>query len=69
MILGETMRCRKVRPIFRYHVPNKPLSPEKFGDHVLLLFSPLRDENELLSGFPTMYQNKLQGKEVQNVVT
>ena len=23
LILGETMQCRKVRPIIRYHVPNK----------------------------------------------
>ena len=36
-----------------YHVPNKYLFPEKFADHVLLLFYPFRDEK-------TMYQNKLQ---------
>ena len=62
------MWCRKVRRIFRYYVPNKLLSPEKFGYHVLLLFCPLRDENELLSGLPAIYQNKLQEEEAQDVV-
>ena len=54
------MRCRKVRRILRYRMPNKPLSPETFAHHVLILFYPFRDEKELLSGFPPMHQNKLQ---------
>ena len=41
-----------------YHVPH----------HVLLLFYPFRDEKELLSGFPPLYQNKLQEEGVQDVV-
>ena len=32
------MRCRKVRRILLYHVPDKLLSPEKFAHHVMLLF-------------------------------
>ena len=43
-----------------FHAPNKLLSPDKFAHHVLLLFYPFRDEKELLSGFPPIYQNKLQ---------
>ena len=54
------MRCRKVRRILQYHVPNKILYPEKFNCHVLLLFYLFRDEKELLSGPPPIYQNKLQ---------
>ena len=68
MISGETMRCRKVKRIIRYHVPNKILSPEKFAHDDLLLFYPFRDEKDLLSGFPPMYQNKLQEEQVQNVI-
>ena len=60
IISGDKIRCRKVRRILRYHVPNKILSPEKFAHHVLLLFYPFRDEKELSSGFPPFYQNKLQ---------
>ena len=62
------MRCRKVRRILRYHVSNEVLCPEKPAHHVLLLFYPFRDERELLSGFPPMYQNKLQEQGVQDVV-
>ena len=62
------MRYRKVRTVLQYHVPNKLLSPEKFAHHVLLLFYPFRDEKELLSGFPPLYQNKLQEQGVQDVV-
>ena len=35
---------------------------------LLLLFYPLRDEKELLSGFPPIYQNELQKEGVQDVV-
>ena len=64
MISGETMHCRKVRRILPHHVPNRLLSPEKFAHQVMLLFFPFRDENRLLSGFPPLYQNKLQEQEV-----
>ena len=47
---------------------SKLLSPEKFARHVLLLFYPVRDVKELLSGSQPMYQNKLQEKGVQDVV-
>ena len=62
------MRYCKVRKFLQYHVPNKLLSPEKFAHHVLLLFYPFRDEKELLSGFPPLYQNKLQEQGVRDVV-
>ena len=58
------MRCRKVRRILRYYVPNKLLPPEKFAHHVILLFFLFRDEKLLLSGCPLLYQE--QG--VQDVV-
>ena len=48
------MRCRKTRQIFRYHVPN--------------MFFPFRDEKQLLSGCPPLYQKKLQEQGVQDVV-
>ena len=62
------MRCQKVRRILRYHVPKKLLSPEKFPHHVMLLFFPFRDEKQLLSGCPPLYQNKLQEQGVPDVV-
>ena len=47
---------------------NKLLSSKEFAHRVLLLFYPFRDEKELLSGFPPLYQNKLQQQGVQDVV-
>ena len=67
-ISGKIMRCRKVRKIHRYHVPNKLLSAKKCAHYVLLLFYPFRAGKELLLDFPTLYQNKLQEQSVQNVV-
>ena len=48
-------------------MPNKFLSPEKFTHHVVLLFCPFRDEKELLTGFPPMYQ-KMREEGVQDVL-
>ena len=62
------MRCRKVRRILRCHVPNKILYPEKSSHHVLLLFYPFRNEKELLSGVPPLYQNKPQEQRLQDIV-
>ena len=68
MIAGETMQCRKVRHILRYHVSNKLLAAEEFAHHVLFLFFLFRDVKELLSGFPPLYQNQLRKQEVQALI-
>ena len=47
---------------------NKLLSPGKFTHLELFLFYLFRDEKELLSGFPSRYQNKLEEQEVQDLV-
>ena len=56
---NETMKCRKVRRVLRYHVPNKDRYPDKFAHHLLFMFYPLRSEDELLTGNPPTYQNTL----------
>ena len=66
---GVTMRCPKIRRNLGHHVPNKLLSSEDFIHHVMLLFYPFSDENELLSDCPPLYQYKIQEQEVQDVVT
>ena len=48
MISEETTRCRKIKRILRYHLPNKLLSQEKFAHRVLVLIYPSRDEIEFL---------------------
>ena len=49
-------------------MPNNFLFPEKFTHHEMILFHPFRTKEELLSGFPKIYQNELQEGRVQNVV-
>ena len=49
-------------------MPNKFLSLEKFPHHVILLFFPFSDEKQLLSGCPTLNQNKLQEQGIQDVI-
>ena len=49
-------------------MPKKLLSPEKLVHHVLLLFCPLRDEKEFLSGFPPNLSKQNARKGVQDVV-
>ena len=65
MTSGETLCCQKVRQILRYHMPNKLLSPEKFAHYAMLLFFWFRDEKQLLSDCPPLYQDKLQEQVVQ----
>ena len=47
---------------------NKLLFPEKFADHLMLLFVLFRHEKLLLSCCPLLYQNKLQEQGVQDVL-
>ena len=66
MSSSETLKCRKVKQVIRYHVPSKSLHPEKFAHHFLFLFYPFRDENDLkLNG---SYCQKLALKDVIDVV-
>ena len=57
------MQCQKVKRIFRYRLPSKFFSLQKFAQYVLLLYFPFRDEKELLLGFSPIYQNNSKRKE------
>ena len=52
------MQCRKVRLVLRYDMLNIHLAPQKFANHALLLFYPLKDE-KIAIRFSTLEQNKL----------
>ena len=49
------------------HVTNTNFIARKVSLQMLLLFQPFRDEKELLSRFPPVYQNKLQEEEEEEV--
>ncbi len=63
----ETMRCRKVKAVIRYHTPNKRKEPEKYFHHLLMLYFPWRNEQELLGQHQT-YISKFYETDVQAIV-
>ena len=36
----EKLKCRNVKLVLRYHVPNRHKSPEKYAHHYYLCFTP-----------------------------
>ena len=43
----EIMKCRKIKAVIRYHTPNRRKEPEKYFHHLLVLYFPWRNEQEL----------------------
>ena len=65
---GEKLRCRKVEFVLRYYVPNKHKDPEAYAHHLLFMFYPFRNEDELKVTQSHSYSAKLQEPEVINII-
>ena len=63
----EVMKCRKVKAVMRYHTPNRAREPEKYFHHLLMLYLPWRDEQELV-GHDETFISKFYETEAQTVV-
>ena len=63
----EIMKCRKIKAVIRYHTPNKRKEPEKYFHHLLMLYLPWRDEQELF-GEDQTYISKFYEPDVQETV-
>ena len=61
----EKLKCRKIRAVLRYHVPNRHKYPEKYAHHLLFMYYPFRSENELLNA---TYLEKLSQPGVLDIV-
>ena len=61
------MKCRKVKAVLRYHTPNKTKESESYFHHLLMLYYPWRDENNLMASDQT-YTSKFYGPDVQAIV-
>ena len=61
------MKCKKVKAVLRYHTPNKIKEPESYFHHLLMLYYPWRDENNLMSSDQT-YASKFYEPDVQAIV-
>ena len=64
----EKLKCRKVKSVLRYHVPNSHKNPEKYAHHILFMFYPFRDESELCSTVSGTYTEKFSDPNAQATV-
>ena len=63
---NEKLKCRKVPYVLKYHVPNKHTHPEEYAHHMLFMYFPFRDENELK--YSNSYDEKLNLPNVLGIV-
>ena len=68
LVTNEVMKCRKIRAVVRFHIPNKTKEPEKFFHHLLMLFFPWRDEVPDLTGTDQTYASKFFENDVQRIL-
>ena len=69
MLYKEKLKCRKVKAILRYHLPNTNRNAEEYAHYLLFSFNPFRHEGELK--YPPIsrtYLLKLQQPGVLDVV-
>ena len=64
----EKLKCRQVKLVLRYHVPNRHKNPEKYAHHVLFMFYPFRVESELCRTTSGTYMEKLLDPVVQAMI-
>ena len=62
------LRCRKVKAVLRYYVPNRHKYPKKYAHHLLFMFHPFRNEDDLKSTVLGSYNEKLQEPGILEVV-
>ena len=62
---NEKLKCRKVRSILQYHAPNQNKRPEEYALHLLFVYYPFRNEEELRQ---ETYMEKLVNPEVMRVM-
>ena len=63
----ETMKCRKVKAVVRFHTPSKTTEPVKYCHHLLMLYYPWHQESDLL-GHDNKYSTKLEESSVRLIV-
>ena len=64
----EKLKCRQVKAILRYYVPNRHKYPEKYAHHLLFMFYPFRNEQDLKSNITGTYSEKLREPGVIDII-
>ena len=55
----EKVKCRKILFVLQFYIPNQQTQRGEYAHHMLLMYYPFRKENDLKSGNPPTYSNKL----------
>ena len=64
----EKLECQKIPFLLQFYVPNQQTQPEEYAHHMLFMYYPFRNENDLKSGNPPTYSNKLRESNVISLV-
>ncbi|XP_066927184.1 uncharacterized protein [Clytia hemisphaerica] len=64
----ERLKLRKNKSVLRYHVPSKEKKPEHHAHHLLFMFYPFRNEEELKNTPSGSFTEKLFSPEVIEIV-
>ena len=64
----EKLKCRQVKAVLRYHVPNCHKHLEKYAHHLLFMFYPFRNEQDLMSDNSGTYCEKLQEPGIIDII-
>ena len=66
MSSNEKLKRRKVPYVLKYHTLDKHTHPEEYAHHMLFMYFPLRDENELK--YSNSFNEKLTSPDVLETV-
>ena len=64
----EKLKCQKVPYVLQFYVPNQQTQPSEYAHHMLFMYYPFRSQNDLKSGNPPTYSNKLRESNVIELV-
>ena len=64
----QKLKCRAVPAVLRFHTPNKDKNFEFYSHHLLFLFYPFREEQQLKVGNPATYANKISQPGVLDII-
>ena len=64
----KKLKCRNVKAVLRYYVTNRHKYPEKYAHHLLFLFNPFRNEENLKSGNSGKFSEKVQEPGIIDIV-
>ena len=59
--------CRKIPLVLQYHVPSKERCPEEYAHHMLFMYFPFKDDEELKHS--NRFSNELNQPSIIEVVT